>query len=338
MCKPGTGLAVLGFTMLDMRFPSTWLAVPLLLVLGSCGGATTSGGNGSGGGTGTGGTGSGGTGTGGSSVGVACGKTFCAEGEVCCSPGCGICASPNGACPAIACVDVGPPAPLDCNNFFTAPVLRSCMQPFGETPAPPTYGEPVDLSAHGTVKSMTNGALEGGCMESLLKLEGAGPELAAQTTSLLVYDGLGKGWDIEYLVPVLNPADFTGAVVDVKYHYRFGGFGPTERQLSVVGNSGQAIYQAEGGDVKQLTGLPVQLSRGEAVCSTQDTCGNWQRYNLLATTANVSAMVGHGGVAQVGDYYIVHGGYAEQTSSNTSCADWYVADVHVGIVRQPALR
>jgi hypothetical protein len=33
------------------------------------------------------------------------------------------------------------------------------------------------------------------------------------------------------------------------------------------------------------------------------------------------------------EYTVVHGGYAEQTSPNTRCPDWFVADVHVGIIR-----
>jgi hypothetical protein len=35
---------------------------------------------------------------------VSCGKKTCSAGQICCNAGCGICGSPNGACPAIACV------------------------------------------------------------------------------------------------------------------------------------------------------------------------------------------------------------------------------------------
>jgi len=43
-----------------------------------------------------------------------CGPVTCGEGQVCCNASCGICTSPGLACPAIACVDAGPPT---CGGF-----------------------------------------------------------------------------------------------------------------------------------------------------------------------------------------------------------------------------
>lgn len=42
--------------------------------------------------------------------------------------------------------------------------------------------------------------------------------------------------------------------------------------------------------------------------------------------------VAHGQTAMFGPWVVVHGGYKEQTSANSACADWFVADVHVAIL------
>jgi hypothetical protein len=42
--------------------------------------------------------------------------------------------------------------------------------------------------------------------------------------------------------------------------------------------------------------------------------------------------VAQGETGRLGPWVIVHGGYAEQTSATTACADWSVADVHVAIL------
>lgn len=105
------------------------------------------------------------------------------------------------------------------------------------------------------------------------------------------------------------------------------------RRLIVATESGVAIYVGEGGDISQLVGVPVPLTRGAAICKTDDTCGTWERYDLSATTATTTTAIAHGASSKVGDYFIVHGGYAQQTTANTTCADWFVADVHVAAVR-----
>jgi hypothetical protein len=214
----------------------------------------------------------------------------------------------------------------------TAPVLRSCMKRSNESADASPFAAPVDYSVHGSVQSVVNGALKGGCMESTLALEGAAPELAAQTKSLLVRD-VGQLWDVEYLIPGVNLPDLSGSNVDVSYHYQFGGFGPTQRRLSVVSDRGASIHQADGGDLGDLVGLPVMLTQGAAICSSIAMCGDWQRYDMNASVGDFSTVVTHGGTARVGEFLVVHGGYAEQTSPNSSCPDYFVADVHVAVVK-----
>src|SRR6185503_1854217 len=113
-----------------------------------------------------------------------------------------------------------------------APVLRSCMRPFGE-PTDAFGPEGIDYSIHGNVMSVGHGTLEGGCMADVIKYEANAPELAAQTVSLLVSDG-SRTWDVEYLIPGTKLPDMEGAVVTVSYHHEFGGFGPIQNRLSVV--------------------------------------------------------------------------------------------------------
>ena len=85
------------------------------------------------------------------------------------------------------------------------------------------------------------------------------------------------------------------------------------------------------------------MSRGDAVCSTADMCGDWRRYNItVGGLGGPLTEVPHGATQTITlpgtQYTVVHGGYAEQISPSSTCADWFVADVHVGMVRVPAIR
>ncbi len=56
---------------------------------------------------------------------VPCGRVLCAPGQVCCSESCGICGSPDGACPAIECL------PDDCFSNADCPATHYCNWPGG---------------------------------------------------------------------------------------------------------------------------------------------------------------------------------------------------------------
>jgi hypothetical protein len=221
-----------------------------------------------------------------------------------------------------------------CASLSTAPSVLSCVQEFGK-PTDPLA--PVTVSApNAEITSEVSGALGGGCLEPLLKLQTNGPALSAQAMSWIVADGVRK-WDVEVVVEGSKiPSLGGGQKVSLSYLYQFGGFGPTRRELSVVTqmSPSHGVWTAEGGDLPQLGNMPLPLARGKSLCTTSEQCGSYERYDIRATDPLSMKMltVSHGQTAVFGPWVIVHGGYEEQTSENSACADWFVADVHVAIL------
>lgn len=186
------------------------------------------------------------------------------------------------------------------------------------------------------ITSEISGALQGGCLESLLEPLANGPELSFQAMSWIVADGVRK-WDVEAVVEGNKiPSLGSGQKVSLSYVYEFGGFGPTRRELSLVTqmSPSHGVWTAEGGDLPELGNLPLSLRRGKSVCTTSEQCGSYDRYDIRATDPISMKMlsVSHGQTATFGPWAIVHGGYEQQTSPNSACADWFVADVHVAIL------
>jgi len=271
--------------------------------------------------------GAGTTGTG--SMPVQCGKIFCDSG-VCCNAVCGICGTPDGACPEIGCAA---PAQDACAALPAAPVVLGCAQELGievDPSAPAPVAVPLaDVSAE------EPRARPGGCLEPLLDLQTAGPALFAQAVSWTVTTG-DRSWDVEAVVEGNKLPSLLGQKVSVSYAYEFGGFGPSHRQLSVVTklSPSYGIWIAEGGDLPELGELPLLLSQGDAVCSTAGQCGSYSRYGIGATDPLSMRLVtvAHGQTGRLGPWVIVHGGFEEQTSTSSPCSDWFVADVHLAIL------
>jgi hypothetical protein len=262
---------------------------------------------------------------------VPCGKTFCPAGWICCDPLCGICDTADGACPDVACMM---PMHDGCASLSIAPSVLSCVQEFGK---PTDAFADVTVSApNAEITSEVSGLLVGGCLEPLLKLQPNGRELSAQAMSWIVADGVRK-WGVEAVVEGSRlPSLGNGQKVSLSYLYEFGDFGPTRRELSLVTqmSPSHGIWTAEGGDLPELGNMPLSLTRGKSLCTTSEQCGSYERYDIRATDPLSMKMltVAYGQTAMFGPWVVVHGGYEEQTSANSMCADWFVADVHVAIL------
>jgi hypothetical protein len=188
---------------------------------------------------------------------------------------------------------------------------------------------------NGQISGETVGLLDGGCLEPLLAEQKNGPALSAQTMSFTVTDG-NQEWVVEVVVEGNQLPSLGGQKVSLTYFHEPGEFGPTRRELSMVTltSPSHGIWTSEGADLTELGNPPLHLSRSKAVCSTSEECGSYERYDIDAAepltmrTVNVP----HGQSGSLGPWVIVHGGYAQQTSENSPCSDWYVADVRVGIL------
>ena len=94
--------------------------------------------------------------------------------------------------------------------------------------------------------------------------------------------------------------------------------------------SGQGV--ASGGSVSDLGNVPLTFRQGAAICAQHDTCGDWNRYDLEVLDNGGWTRLPHGATLTLGGYRVIHGGVAEQVSA-AGCPDWYVADVHVAVIR-----
>ena len=264
-----------------------------------------------------------------SSMPVQCGKNICRSG-ICCNDACGICSALDGACPDILC---GAPPQEACAALPAAPVVLGCAQELGVA-VDPNAAASVSVP-DGSVTEQETHAHAGGCLEPLIKLQANGPALSAQAVSWSITFG-NRSWDVEAVAEGSRFPSLLGERVSVSYSYEFGGFGPTRRELSVVTklSPSRGVWIAEGGDLGQLGKLPLLLSQGQIACSATEQCGSYNRYDIAATDplSMKTIAVPHGQTSSFGEWVIVHGGYAEQTSAGTSCADWFVADVHVAIL------
>jgi len=279
---------------------------------GSTGGASSSGGAGSGGaGTGgantaapggTGGTGTGGAGTGGAGTGGAGGTG----------------GPPPDATTLAVCSDL--PAP---------PAIGSCAQPAGGWGNVPSGSGSPSVKFGGTIKAVTQGPVTGGCLQP-------GSNATSEIVALTVHADTDAGaadWDVEYQVPKNIVTWKVGEHVDVAYAFNGGGWFPTVSSLTL--NFGQAVdvYIGTGGQATDLSDVPLTFRQGSAICLEHDTCGDWSGYDLEVKDVNGWVQLPYGGTTSVSGYVVIHGGMAEQLTSNPSCADWYVSHVRVAVLR-----
>lgn len=256
---------------------------------------------------------------------VPCGKTLCPE--FCCDAVCGICGTADGACPDIACVDPG-----ETCRGGNPPVVLGCAQR-GGVPTGPTDSAQVNVPS-GVVVSEVNGS-QGGCLEPLLKGQPNWPELLAQVMSFTVNGGNNDFWNVEVIVGGSRLPSLLGQKVRLTYEYKFGGFGPTFRQLSLVSlqSPSLGVWTAEGGALPELNNLPLLRTQGAVDCSANEPCGSYDRFSIVVTDPLTmgSVDVPYAQTRRLGPWEIVHAGY-ERQSSPSMCPDWFVAHALVGVV------
>jgi hypothetical protein len=193
----------------------------------------------------------------------------------------------------------------------------------------------VSRTVQGTVRAVAYYVPAGGCLASLLPA-GEGSARAGRPIAMVVVDGAGTAWDVEYYMPGGVSPLYVGDPVTVTYQYKFGGWSPSIRRLVVSRSGTTIVYVLQGGSPTDAPDAPVKLSPGEAECTTTDTCGTWQKQQLFAWAPNgASASLATGGTAFLWPYYIANGGLYATTSYSSTCADWYVQGFSVGITNGP---
>jgi hypothetical protein len=210
--------------------------------------------------------------------------------------------------------------------------ISGCVQRVGGDDAGPFTD--IDRTIHGTVQSVMAYVPGGGCLASFLP-NGEGHPDEGSPIALFVVDGSGVTWDVEYFMPSAFSPFFSGEAIDINYHYRFGGFSPSVRRLSASSGLYERVYVVQGGGIGDAVGAPVKLSASTIECVAYETCGSWQKQQIIASSENTSVVIPSGVTSFVGPYRVTNGGLLSTTSYSSTCADWSVEDFSVAVIALP---
>jgi hypothetical protein len=208
--------------------------------------------------------------------------------------------------------------------------LSACIAPEGgwQPGEGANVGEPLSVSTTGTVTESGSGAVPDGCFDGAYLGYIASPTLDAKWFK--VDDGVDT-WTVgvrmtEYVAPI------SGEGVTVAFEHVLGGFGPDVGSIQIDANGGRSTWLGIAGGLLQLaTGDALALSEGEAVFERSDDCGEWRGYDLQVALGGATYPLPYGEVITAGTDYVVHGGYEQSTGEGVQCADWFVANVRVGM-------
>jgi len=227
----------------------------------------------------------------------------------------------------------GPPSdatPLaSCSTLPQAPAIDSCARPVGGWGNVPPGSGSLAVKLGGTITAVATGPITGGCLQP-------GAATTGEIVALTVHadsDAGAADWDVEYMVPANIVTWKAGQHIEVAYTQNGGGWSPFVSALTL--NVGQAVdvYIGTGGQAADLSDVPLTFRQGSAVCFERDTCGDWSGYDLEVKDTNGWKRIPYGATVSLGGYVVVHGGMAEQLTSNPTCADWYVSHVRVAVLR-----
>ena len=226
--------------------------------------------------------------------------------------------SPSDASPLPVCADV-----------LKTPAVDSCARPVGGWGSVPPGSGTTSVKLVGTITAVAKGPVTGGCLQP-------GSTTTGEIVALTVHadsDAGAADWDVEYQVPANNVTWKAGQRIDVAYTQSGGGWVPLVSALTL--NVGQAVdvYIGIGGRDSDLSDVPLTFRQGPAICLEHHTCGDWSGYDLEVKDAGGWLRLPYGATTSVAGYAVVHGGMAEQLTANTACADWYVSQVRVAVLR-----
>ncbi len=112
---------------------------------------------------------------------------------------------------------------------------------------------------------------------------------------------------------------------------------PTTASLTLRDANGKLIaYVGEAGEAAELEPPDgILVTRGQAICSANDGCGDWKAYDLGLEVADTTAKLPYGKITSVGPYRFAHGGAELQAGDPASpgglCSGVSLARVAIGI-------
>ncbi len=223
-----------------------------------------------------------------------------------------------------------PPPDTDVGSEFAAcrdlprPSLGACLITV-ESASPP-LSDSFEQVVVGTVDEVIDGTRLGGCMQTQRFVVGTASSDNPTDYTILLTDDYGVQWALEVALPkTLPPAINTRVRVEVALQeYPFA---PSYGFLDLSTEDGTRMWWiGEAGTVSTLQPpAAMRFRQGTTACTDSfEHCGSWAGYDVMVErVSETSKVVPYGETVLVGSESVINGGVEFQTTTVTTCPDWY---------------
>ena len=208
---------------------------------------------------------------------------------------------------------------------FPKPSLGACINT-AESPLP-RLSNSMELVVVGTVDEVVDGTRVGGCMQTQRFIVGTTSRDNPADYTILLTDDDRVQWALEVALPnTLPPPIDTRVRVEVAL--REYDFAPSDGFIDLSTEDGKRMWWiGEAGMVSTLQPPTAMRFRKDTKACTDRFyhCGSWAGYDVVAERVFGPTKVPYGETVQVGNQSVINGGIEHQTSTVTTCPDWYHA-------------
>lgn len=203
------------------------------------------------------------------------------------------------------------------------PSLGACLVR-AESGLPP-LPDSAEQVVVGTVDAVIDGTPLGGCMQTQRFVIGTASSDNPTNYTVLLTDDDGVQWALEVALPTaLPPAINTRVRVEVAIQEY--SFAPSCGFLDLSTEDGKRMWWiGEAGTVSTLQPpAAMRFRQGTMACTDSfEHCGSWAGYDVMVEDVSGTRKVPYGGTVQVGSETVINGGVELQTTTVTTCPDWY---------------
>lgn len=215
-----------------------------------------------------------------------------------------------------------------CVSVATVLPFAGCLVRVGD-PIPDGPGPVGPLEVSGTVVEVGQGMPPDNCFFRCWHLGECHDEeeLSLMTRWLRVEDG-GVTWTAAILAPDEITWASVGDPVTVRYAYEVNWFGDDSGSLEVRSGDQLVAWVGQAPTAESLAApTGIAFSQGEALCQEDGECGSWSSHSLGVSVGGESGTAGYRvPPLEIGGYLVRVAVLEHQTTTETRCADWYVAN------------
>lgn len=191
----------------------------------------------------------------------------------------------------------------------------------------PHLSNSMELVVVGIVDEVVDGTQVGGCMQTQRFVVGTTSHDNPADYTILLTDDDGVQWALEVSLPnTLPPPIDTRVRVEVAL--QVFDFSPSFGFIDLSTEDGERMWWiGEAGTVSTLQPPAAMRFRQDtkACADSFEHCGSWAGYDVMVERVFGSTKVPYGETVQVGTESVINGGVELQTTTVTTCPDWYHA-------------